>query len=165
MAGGVATSLLLWGLSGVFAWLPTFAAASSVIAFCAAVSARDVGWCEFWLPEMRRLVPRDVFRTGRVPGSALFGFQMGTGLLTYVSAGAPYVLALALLIGLPREAGLYILCGLGFGLGRALTPTLRVASRDGRCWDWRLGSQLTSVKLVALAGVAAAVIVTASSRI
>ncbi|MGH9890695.1 MAG: hypothetical protein ACREA0_01665 [bacterium] len=80
-----------------------------------------------------------MFHKGAVGAALRFGFELGTGVRTYLSAGAPYVLALALLLadGELLEA---IAAGSGFGLGRAAMPLSRSLSEDAENWD-RLAEQ------------------------
>jgi hypothetical protein len=73
---------------------------------------------------------------------------MGTGVRTYVSSTVPYVLVAALLLTAP-DLATAVATGAGFGLGRALTPTLRYTSGDGDLWDAVLHTHLRTIKLVA----------------
>jgi hypothetical protein len=74
-------------------------------------------------------------------GAAQFGFELGTGVRTYVSASAPYVLAVAVLLA-GQHLGIAILAGLGFGAGRAATPLVRYAARAVAAWDVLLRARL-----------------------
>lgn len=119
---------------GTSPWVATI-----LVAFGALVVLRDLKLVAFPLPQNSRQVPRDVFHNGIVRAALRFGFELGTGVRTYLSAGAPYVLALALLLadGELLEA---VAAGLGFGLGRAAMPLSRSLSEDAENWD-RLAEQ------------------------
>lgn len=60
-----------------------------------------------------------VFATPR-RGAAQFGFEMGTGVRTYVTTDAPYLLAIFLLFG-DQSIWIFVTAALGFGGGRGLT--------------------------------------------
>ena len=96
--------------------------------------ARDLGWVRFRLPENRRQIPRDVFGSGVVAGTARFGFELGTGVRTYMSASAPYLLAI-LVVLLGNAAWLIVVpMALGFGIGRSVGPAFHAS---GWSSDWR----------------------------
>jgi hypothetical protein len=115
---------------------------------------RELGVVPIRLPQNTRQVPQDVLQRHLLRGAWQFGFELGTGVRTYVSATAPYVLAAAVLLagGLPAAA----LAGLGFGAGRAATPLLRVASGAVAEWDARLPGRIRAITLTASAAVIAA---------
>ncbi|WP_110084835.1 hypothetical protein [Streptomyces sp. NRRL S-15] len=74
---------------------------------------------------------------------------------TYVSASAPYAIAVAVLL----SGGSYapaLAVGLGFGAGRALTPALRRLSGDGERWDDFLAARLSGMTVVCSVLIAAA---------
>jgi hypothetical protein len=137
--GGVLSALVLFLLSGLFSPLPPLGLV--VVAFAAIGVLRDAGVLRFPLPQNVRQIPQDVLRRHLVRGSLQFGFELGTGVRTYVSSTAPYVLAAALLLTSPGIVGA-VLAGAGFGLGRAATPLVRLASGAGDAWDVTLGRRL-----------------------
>ncbi|WP_084735937.1 hypothetical protein [Actinophytocola xinjiangensis] len=155
MLGAVLSALVLWVVSGLVPPVPDTVLASVVVAVAVAGVARDAGLVRFPLPQNARQVPRNVLTENVARGSLRFGFEMGTGVRTYVSSTVPYVLVVALVLAGP---GLLtsVAAGVGFGLGRALTPTARFASGDGETWDGRLHTHLRTIKLVAGSAVAAA---------
>ncbi len=85
------------------------------------------------LPEARRQIPSQVFTSGIYRGAYQFGFEMGTGVRTYVPSIAPYILLLTVWLVRPTLATA-LLVGCGFGLGRAIPMmvmmTSQVASKD-----------------------------------
>jgi hypothetical protein len=112
------------------------------------------------LPQNRRLVPQDVIRRADVEGPLQFGFEMGTGVRTFMPTALPHaLLATVVLLG---GLGPGVLAGLGFGLGRALMPIARVRHGDSADWDRLLAQRLRLVgRLCAAAFALAAITVVA----
>jgi len=92
-------------------------------------AARELGLVHFPLPQNARQIPEDVLRRRLRMGSLQFGFELGTGVRTYVSASSPYVLALGLLLS-RQDPATTLLAGAAFGLGRALSAALTSLARD-----------------------------------
>lgn len=142
---------MLWLFSGLFAPLPSDSRYGAILAIAVVAVLRDAGVAPFAsipLPQNRRQVPQDVLQRDLPRGAARFGFELGTGVRTFVSATAPYVVAVALLLA--NEGPLVaLLTGLGFGLGRAATPLLRYASGAGEPWDERLRTRLRAITVSA----------------
>ncbi|MFC5289624.1 hypothetical protein ACFPM7_21445 [Actinokineospora guangxiensis] len=148
---------MLFVLSGLLTPVPPPVRYGVVVALAVAGVLRDAQVVSFPLPQNARQVPQEVL-TGQVArGSLQFGFEMGTGVRTYVSSTVPYVLVAALLLTAP---GLLtaLAAGLGFGAGRSLMPVSRYLSRDGELWDAELHAHLPAIKLTA--GVAVALALT-----
>ncbi|HET9381108.1 MAG TPA: hypothetical protein VFP69_09795 [Streptomyces sp.] len=132
---------MLWLFSGLFSPLPTGVRAGLIVAGALLAALRDTGRLTLRLPQNARQIPQEVLRRHLRRGALQFGFELGTGVRTYVSASAPYALAVAVLLsGAPCTAALAT--GLGFGAGRALTPALRRLSGDGEGWDDLLARRL-----------------------
>lgn len=93
-------------------WRPAVAITAALLGV-----ARDAGLVTLRLPQNARQVPQDVLQRDLVRGALQFGFELGTGVRTYVSASLPYVAALAVLLA--NDVGTALLTGLGFALGRA----------------------------------------------
>lgn len=123
----------LWTLGGVLTPVPEAFAAGVIVSFAVAAALRDVRLLSFWLPEARRQIPRELL-VREASGAFLFGFQMGTGMRTYVPSTAPYCLALMVLFVQPPLATTLLIAA-GFGVGRALTPIARSLSPSGDDWD------------------------------
>jgi hypothetical protein len=89
------------------------------------------------LPQATRQVPRTIFQNPVLAASFRFGFELGSGLFTYVTTTLPYLVLVALLLLTPGyETALGV--GAAFGLGRALTPVSRWFSGQGTSWDRRM---------------------------
>ncbi|MGB3438879.1 MAG: hypothetical protein WBA97_09025 [Actinophytocola sp.] len=147
MLGAVLSALVLWVVSGLATPAPEGVRYGVVVTFAVLGVLRDVDVVRFPLPQNARQVPQTVLNSNVARGSLQFGFEMGTGVRTYVSSTVPYVLVAALLLTAP---GFWtaVATGVGFGLGRALTPAARYASRDGERWDDVLHTHLRTVKVV-----------------
>lgn len=99
----------------------------------AAVLSFELAGRPLRLPQNRRAVPQQIIPRSDVDGPLQFGFEMGTGVRTYMPSAIPHALVLAVL--LVGGLGPGIAAGLGFGLGRALMPTLRARYRTPLDWD------------------------------
>jgi hypothetical protein len=135
LLGGTLTASVLWLLSGFAAPVPGPVRTGAILAVAALGVARQAGWVRIPLPQNARQIPQDVLRYRIRRGALQFGFELGTGVRTYVSASAPYVVAIGLLLAHQGPATT-ILTGTGFGVGRAVTAAVRYASRHDE-WDDR----------------------------
>lgn len=136
-AGGVTSAILFWLLSGLLAPLAAGVRVAIFLAVAVLVLLAGHGLVRFGLPQTRQQIPRTVF--DRAPGraAARFGYELGTGLRTYLPSGAPHLLAAGLVVlGGPWWAALAL--GAGFGLGRGLLPSQRAIAPDPRRWDARV---------------------------
>ncbi|MGH3378408.1 MAG: hypothetical protein ACRDP6_27165 [Actinoallomurus sp.] len=135
LLGGTLSASVLWLLSGFAAPLPPPVRAGAIVAVAAVAVAREAGWVRVPMPQNARQIPQEVLSSRIRRGALRFGFELGTGVRTFVSASAPYVVAL----GLPlahQGPVTTILAGTGFGAGRAVTAAVRYASRHDE-WDDR----------------------------
>ncbi|WP_285790883.1 hypothetical protein [Micromonospora sp. NBRC 101691] len=117
---------------------------AGVVAVAALGLLRELGLVSLRLPQNARQVPQDVLQRNPRRGALQFGFEMGTGVRTYVSSSAPYVLAAALLL-VGQRLDVVVLAGVGFGVGRALTPLTRRAAGSGDRWDAELRVRLRTI--------------------
>jgi hypothetical protein len=131
VGGALVTALAAWLASGFVEPLPPPVRAGLLVAGALVVWGAKHGPLagRVRLPEARRQIPMSVFFGGLVRGAARFGFEMGTGMRTYVPSWAPYVLALALVLARPT-LGQALLVALGFGLGRALPLTVHLGAEE-----------------------------------
>jgi hypothetical protein len=116
---------------------------------------RETGAVTIPLPQNARQVPQDVLRHNPLRGALRFGFELGTGVRTYVSATAPYALAVAVLLG-GQRLHVAALAGVGFGAGRAATPLIRRASATVEGWDADLRVRLRFITVAGCAALVAA---------
>ncbi|MGW8993120.1 hypothetical protein ACWGRF_24750 [Streptomyces zhihengii] len=155
LAGGVLSAGVLWLASGLFTPLPAGVRQGLIVAVALLAALRDAGRLPLRLPQNARQIPQDVLRRHLARGAMQFGFELGTGVRTYVSASAPYAIAVAVLLS-GGSYGPALAAGLGFGAGRALTPALRRISGDGERWDDRLAVRLSGMTVVCSVLIAAA---------
>jgi hypothetical protein len=149
--GALLSALVLFVVSGLLTPVPAEVRHVLVVALAVAGVLRDAEVVRFPLPQNARQVPQDVLTRDVARGSLRFGFEMGTGVRTYVSSTVPYVLVAALLLTAPGWVTATA-AGVGFGVGRAITPTARYASPDGERWDAALRTRLRAIKLTAGVG-------------
>jgi len=152
--GGALSASVLRLLSGLAAPLPAPWRLGLVLAVAASGVLRDAGFLRVPLPQNTRQVPQEVLQRHLAHGAVQFGFELGTGVRTYVSSTAPYVVAAALLLVGPGWPAA-LLTGAGFGLGRAATPLTRFASGAGGSWDAALRARLPMITIGACAVIAA----------
>jgi hypothetical protein len=113
-------SLIRWAAFG-FGWLVVYGA-------CGVLLLREFRVVSFALPQNARLIPHTVFRHGPYLGSFEFGFELGTGIRTYVTSSLPYAVVVAVaLVSSPIGA---VSTGVGFGLGRLLMTMAAVRYDD-----------------------------------
>ncbi|TDC58394.1 hypothetical protein E1281_01770 [Actinomadura sp. KC345] len=129
LLGGTLVAAVVWLLSGLAAPLPPPVRTSAILTVAALGVARESGLIRIPLPQNARQIPPEVLQTRLRRGSLQFGFELGTGVRTYVSSTSPYVLALALLLSVPALSAA-LLTGAAFGAGRALSAVLAYLARD-----------------------------------
>jgi hypothetical protein len=154
LAGGLLSGLVLGLLSGLAQPIPAAWRSLAIIAFALLGLLRDIGILPIRVPQNARQVPQEVMRPNLRRGALQFGFELGTGVRTYVSASAPYVLALAVFLG-GQPLWVAALTGVGFGSGRAVTPLIRLASGAIEDWDADLRTWLRAIAVLACAVAAA----------
>ncbi|MEV4257908.1 hypothetical protein AB0J52_32505, partial [Spirillospora sp. NPDC049652] len=135
--------------------VPGPARAVLTVLVAAVAAAREAGLVRLPLPQNSRQIPQEVLMHRLRTGSLQFGFEMGTGVRTYVSASSPYVLALGLLLA-HMSGPATLLAGVAFGVGRALSAALTYWARDpGR--DAVIAARMTWVRNITALSVLAAV--------
>jgi len=140
IGGGVFTASVLWAVSGFPRLLPpTWRAGILGLAVITAIF-RDLHVLRIPLPQSERQVPRTVFHKGSIPAAGQFGFELGTGLRTYLPSTLPYVLGLGIWLLAP-SLSYALAAGVGFGLGRGLMALWRYVARSCDAWDCLLESK------------------------
>ncbi|GAA2207173.1 hypothetical protein GCM10009850_026310 [Nonomuraea monospora] len=92
----------------------------------------DVGLLPFRLPQNARQVPSSIVARSDGSGALQFGFEMGTGLRTFMPTHLPYVLVSLILLAAPWWSAPF--AGFCFGAGRAIMVLSAV--RRGNAADW-----------------------------
>ena len=151
LLGGVLSVSVLWLASGLFSPLPEAVRYGALLLVALLCVLRDAGAVRLPLPQNARQIPQEVLQRHLLRGALQFGFELGTGVRTYVTASAPYAVAVAVL--LHGDLGPALLVGVGFGAGRALTPLVRLASGSVTAWDDRLEERQRRMKVAAASAV------------
>ena len=141
LVGGMLSALGAWMLSGLFQPLPFSVRAVALASVAILALGHDLGLLRVPLPQNHRQVPQEIFHRGPGRAAFQFGFEMGTGVRTFVPATAPYVLAAALVL-LGGGPVLVPLVGLGFAVGRAAMILSYFWSREGSQWSQQATSRL-----------------------
>jgi hypothetical protein len=134
LLGGLTSAIALWAVGGLTRPIPLPLRVAVVTLFALAALLRDLHIVVFWVPQNARQIPQTVFHRGLARASLQFGYELGTGVRTYVPSTLPYVVALGLLLLTPSWLAA-VAAGVGFGLGRALSLLLRLLSGQDDAWD------------------------------
>lgn len=100
------------------------------------------------LPQNARAVPQQIITADVVGGPLQFGFEMGTGVRTFMPSGVPHMVAAGVLLTGSPLVG--VLAGLGFGLGRATMTAARCRHSQPNRWDDRLLGALRVLSVLAV---------------
>lgn len=159
--GGTLTATIIWLSSGLGRGLPPAWRIGFLAALTFIVILREFHVLNIALPQNARQIPQEVFAKGPLLGPFQFGFELGTGMRTFVSASLPYVLAGVVWL-YATDYVMAFLAGVSFGLGRAAMPAARYWSGSGESWDQRLDRRMSWLPHASLAvGVAAAAMIVA----
>jgi len=152
--GGSLTAALAWVLSGFVGWIPWLLRLALLVVIGLLLLAHQAGLVTVWLPQNARQVPPSVYLRHPIAANLQFGFEMGTGMRTLVTALAPY-LVLALIILFPPAGFLTALAvGVAFGGTRGLVPALWGVTAGSpatrRRWDERFAQSRYMIGWVSL---------------
>ncbi|MDG4837539.1 hypothetical protein O7631_13515 [Micromonospora sp. WMMD967] len=151
LLGGTASGLLLLLPAAAVQLLPLVVREVSLVIVVVLAVLCEVRIVPFRLPQNARQVPSSIMVRADGSGALQFGFEMGTGLRTFVPTQLPYLLvALSLLIAPWWAAPMMGTC---FGFGRTLMVRSAVSSGDASQWDARFASHRRTI--VALCWIAA----------
>jgi hypothetical protein len=152
----VAILAALVGVAGPV-WLRMTVAALIV----AVIALGELGLLRLRLPQNARQVPQWIVADNQYTAALQFGFEMGTGVRTFMTSGLPHALTVAVLLaGGPLVAPL---AGIAFGAGRACMVLTRYYSADARTWDIQFRRAYRPIKLTVLAAFLAAFALVASA--
>lgn len=137
LLGALTSGLALWVLGSLVGGWPALASLVLLGVFAFMLMLHDLEVLHLPLPQNQRQIPQFIF-TRHVYSAALqFGYELGTGVRTYVPKASVYLLTLAL-VALNPGLLQYAVAALGFGAGRAFMAWSRFISRAGELWDRRL---------------------------
>lgn len=158
LGGALTTGAVLLVANGLLSPLPLAWRYCVFFGLIVVAVLREVGVEPLPFPQPHWQVPREVFQKGWLTGSSRFGFELGLGFRTYVSASATYLLGggmVLLGIGLTTASA----AAIGFGAGRAAAVWMRYWSGRGEAWDEALQATLRWFKPLAILLVAAGMLV------
>lgn len=132
VAGAFVVGAVALAIGGIVSPIPGDVRTVAVVVVCLIAVVRDLSSrAKVLIPGRRRQIPQRVlFDQGRV-GVVQFGFEMGTGIRTYLTSAAP-VPVLAYVVLVDPAARVVALAVLGFSLGRYLPTALVTAAREDR---------------------------------
>lgn len=135
--------------------VPDVVGAVVVAAVLAVIAGQELGLYQLPLPQNARQVPQSILAEGGRVGGLQFGFELGTGVRTFMTSGLPHVLLVAVFLftGWPHA----LLAGVSFGAGRAWMALSRLWNSDTEAWDDELASRDRLIRVV-LTAVSAAVL-------
>ncbi|MGC4863420.1 hypothetical protein [Micromonospora sp. DT41] len=116
---------------------------------CIACDAKIV---PFRLPQNGRQVPSDILVRADGAGALQFGFEMGSGMRTYVPTHLPYVLVGVAVLAAPWW--LAPLLGVSFGFGRVIMVWSSVASGSASSWATAFSARKKRIYLLCWVGAA-----------
>jgi hypothetical protein len=134
LMGGLTSAVVLMAAGWLARPVPIFMRAAIVLLVAIGALLRDLHVTHFWVPQNARQIPQSVFQRGLGRASLQFGYELGTGVRTYIPTTLPYVVAVGLLLLTPNPLAA-LAAGIGFGLGRALSLLLRLLSGRDDAWD------------------------------
>jgi len=161
LVGGASTAFVgvVLGALTLRPLVPTPVAVGVMIAVVGLVALNEFGVVRLPLPQNARQVPESVGDEGDRFGPLQFGFEMGTGLRTYMTSGLPHALITPIVLLAGWQEGLA--AGIAFGAGRAWMTLSRYAYPEKIAWDSALRRQDRPIRvsLTVVSALAAAQIV------
>lgn len=132
---GASVTVSLAVLMGVF--IPAIAGSPAIVGtalVACIVVAREADWLRFPIPSRNGQIPPSVATKGYPVAHLQFGFEMGTGLRTFLPTAAPHFLVACLVIFV--HSPLMVLpIGVGFGISRAANLWLSYFGLDRQVWS------------------------------
>lgn len=132
--GAIGSALGIWFVGGLIREAAKPFAQVLVALAAIALVAREFRIVRFRLPAIGRQVPQSVFSKRVYVAAFQFGFALGTGLRTRITANSPYLLFVALLLWVSDVESALAL-GVGFGAGRAFPAISRYLRKEEENWD------------------------------
>lgn len=123
--------------------------------------ACELGLLPFRLPQNARQVPSNIIVRQDGSGALQFGFEMGTGLRTFMPTHLPYVLVSMVLLAAPWWSA--PVAGFCFGTGRAIMVLSAVRLGNASAWDGAFAARKKMILVVCWLSVMCALAVTGMS--
>jgi hypothetical protein len=163
LLGGTFSATVIWVTSGLGRDLHPSVRAGLLALLTLVAVLRELDVLSIALPQNARQIPQRVLAMGPLSGPFQFGFELGTGMRTFLTSSLPYVLAGAVWL-YATEYVVACLAGASFGLGRASMAAARFWSASGERWDAQLDRRMTWLpQVAAIGGIAATAMIVAMS--
>lgn len=129
--GASATSAALLVGHGLVSPLPSPVLGAVGLAVLVVLAGQTAGVWHVPLPQNARQIPRTNFLRPASTAAFWFGFELGTGVRTYLTTAAPYALAVTVLVaspeGMAAGAAWAAIAAVSFGIGRSFIVASQVA--------------------------------------
>ena len=147
LLGGLAVgALLMFPAAVVQVAVPRPWRLAAMLVLTVLAVAGEIGVLPFRLPQNARQVPSSIIARTDGSGALQFGFEMGTGLRTFLPSHLPYVAAAAVLFLTPWWAAPAV--GAGFGVGRIAMVRSAVRSGSANAWHDQFTAWRRTVSVV-----------------
>jgi hypothetical protein len=148
IVGGALSATVAWVAAGFLGWIPRPLRIVALLVIGLGVLAQELRLLHMRLPANHRQVPQEIFEKGPYWSALQFGFELGTGVRTYLPSTVPYLLVGAIVL-LQTPLHIALVAGACFGLGRAAMALSRTASQDSGEWDSHLRNRLRVIQSLA----------------
>jgi hypothetical protein len=148
-------------VGGLLSWIDRGARDAALLAICVALVAYDLLSPSVKLWQSARQIPETVLLSDLRLAAIRFGYEYGTGLRTYVTSTAPYVVGAAVIL---TNAGPFrsMLAGALFGFGRSL-GLLQYQLKGKEGWQQAVAEQSRSLERAGAVGAVLLVVAASSS--
>jgi hypothetical protein len=156
LLGALLTGVIAGAVGGLLSPLPARIRLITLTGLLVVILPFELAGRPLSLPQNRRAVPQTIIPRSRTDGPLQFGFEMGTGLRTFMPTALPHALLTTVLLAGDPVAGL--LAGSGFAAGRAMMPMIRSHHPRPAEWDDVLLHRLSLIGRLCAAGFALVVV-------
>lgn len=133
LGGGALSGIIVGSLGEVLSFSPRGPRLAVLIAILAPILLFELIGKPLRLPQNARAVPQTVINGPWVSAPLQFGFEMGTGVRTFMPSSLPH--ALVALVALTGGLAQGIAAGVGFAIARAIVPVARGLWPSRYDWD------------------------------
>ena len=149
LLGGATTGILLVIVGSLLRpLLPTWLRLGVLLVLAVVVVGNETRLFRVPLPQNGRQVPSSVIFEGGRLGALQFGFEMGTGLRTFMTSSLPHLTALTIRSVRAVAVRIHRRCGVWPGQGGDALG--RMASGDGDAWDRQLSANPWPFRMLSL---------------
>jgi hypothetical protein len=150
LLGAVVTGVISGAVGGLLSPLPAGFRLITLAGLLAVILPFELAGRPLSLPQNRRAIPQTIIPRPHPDGPLQFGFEMGTGLRTFMPTALPHALLVTVLLAGDPVTGL--LAGVGFAVGRAMMPMTRARHPRPATWDEILLHRLSLIGRLCAAG-------------